>query len=222
MSWHNLLKSSPQLVSFCLGAACNTFAPQNRACWGFEDDIECAVCRKEEASIAHILAGCQKALQSGRYPFGHNAVLRVIVHEMQVMANQAKKEVRKVCKDSIITSVTEGEQCKTLSKKYNKSGILHEPKDWVMEIDIDQQLRFTEAICISTKRPDIVIYSLKLRKVILIELACPAEENIEERHSEKISFYEDLLKGCINAGWKVHLFAIEVSARGYAAWSFRS
>ena len=74
------------------------------------------------------------------------------------------------------------------SRKYSKLGKLHEAKDWVMEVDVDQQLRFSEAICISTLRQDIVIYSLKLRKVILIR--CLAEENIEERHSEKISRYE--------------------------------
>ena len=46
---------------------------------------------------------------------------------------------------------------------------------------------------------------------------CPTEENTEERHSEKISCYEGLLKDCIDAGWKVHLFAIEAGARGYVA-----
>ena len=89
------------------------------------------------------------------------------------------------------------------------------------EVDLDQQLRFP-GLCISTQRPDIFIYSLKLRKVILIELTCPAEENIEEKHSEEISRYEGSLKDCINAGWKVHLFAIEFGARGYAICSLRS
>ena len=65
-------------------------------------------------------------------------------------------------KDSIITFVRKGEQCKASSKKFDKSGVLHEAKDWVMEVYIDQQLWFAEAICISTQRPDIVIYSLKL------------------------------------------------------------
>ena len=97
--------------------------------------------------------------------------------------NQFKKEVRKVCKDSIITFLKKGEQCKMLSRKYDKSRILHEAKDWVMEIDVDQPLRFQEAIWTSTQRPDVVIYSLKLRKIILAELTCPAEENIEEKHS---------------------------------------
>ena len=67
---------------------------------------------------------------------------------------------------------------------------LPEAKDWVMGVNVDQHLRFPQAVCIPTQTPHIVIYSLKLSKVILIELTCPAEENIEERHSEKISRYE--------------------------------
>ena len=63
---------------------------------------------------------------------------------------------------------------------------------------------------------------IKLSKVILIELTCPAEENIEERHSEKISRYECLVKDCVNADWKVHLFTIKVGARRYAACLLRS
>ena len=71
----------------------------NEIVGGFED-IDGAFCRKEEASFNHILAGCQKAFQSGRYTFRHNPVLRVFVHEMQVMINQIKKETeRKVGKD---------------------------------------------------------------------------------------------------------------------------
>ena len=60
-------------------------SPQNRARWWFEDGIEFAVWAKEESSVAHILAGCQKALQCGRYTFRHNSVLRVTAYEMQVM-----------------------------------------------------------------------------------------------------------------------------------------
>ena len=75
------------MVSFVLpwGIYKNLASAQNRGRWGFEDDIECALSGKEESSVAHILAGCQKALQCGRYTFRHNAVLRVIAHEMQVI-----------------------------------------------------------------------------------------------------------------------------------------
>ena len=71
---------------FGLGTTYNTLAStQNQAHWGFEYDIEYALCGKKESSIDHILAGCQKALQCGRYKFRRNAVLRVIAHEMQVL-----------------------------------------------------------------------------------------------------------------------------------------
>ena len=219
----SLLKSAPQLVSFCLGSTFNTLAsPQNRACWGLEDGLECGLCGKEKASVSHILAGCQKALQSGRYTYCHNVVLRGIAHKIQAFINKIKKEEQKVAKDRILNFVKEGEQCKRSTKKVDKLGILHEAKDWVMETDLDQQLLFPEIICSSTQRPDIVIYSVKLKKVIVVELTCPAEENIEERHSEKLGRYEILRKDCISTGWKVHLFAIEVGVRGYAACSLRT
>ena len=35
--------------------------------------------------------------------------------------------------------VEEGEQHKMLTRKGDKLGILHEAKDWVMEVDVDQQ-----------------------------------------------------------------------------------
>ena len=175
-SWHNLLKSAPQLVSFCLGSTFNTLAPpQNRPRWGLKDGLECGLCGKEKASVSHILAGCQKALQSGRYTYRHNAVLRVIAYEIQAFINKVKKEEQKVAKDRILNFAKEGEQCKRSTKKVDKLGILHEAKDWVMETDLDQQLRFPEIICSSTQSTDIVIYSVKLKKVVVVELTCPAK-----------------------------------------------
>ena len=52
MSWHNLLKSTPWLVLLCLETTCNTLAaPQNHVCCEFEDDIECAVCKKKKQAF---------------------------------------------------------------------------------------------------------------------------------------------------------------------------
>ena len=88
----------------------------------------------------------------------------------------------------------------------------------MIKVDEDQLLWSPETVCVSSQRPDIVIYSLQLRKVILIELMCLAEgKNIKEKCSEKISCHEGLVKDCISAGWKVYLFTIEVGACGYVA-----
>jgi len=55
--------------------------------------------------------------------------------------------------------------------------------------------------------------------VIMVELTCPCEENIEARNREKLAKYTTLVADCQIANWKVHLFAVEVGARGYAAQS---
>ena len=127
---------------------------------------------------------------------------------MQNMINQVKNEVRKVCKDSTVTFVKESEQRKSLSRKYDKSGIFHETKYRLIEVYVDHQK-------VKTRKVHLFI------KVEKRELTCPAEENYEGRHSENISRYEDLLKDCVNAGWKVHLFTIKVGAREQAACLLR-
>ena len=57
-----------------------------------------------------------------------------------------KKEARKVGKDRTIIYVKEGEQPKTLTRKSDKIGVLYEAKDWVMKVDVNQQLRFLKAV----------------------------------------------------------------------------
>ena len=56
---------------------------------------------------------------------------------------------------------------------------------------------------------------------MIIELTSPCEENFEIRHSEKMEKYAKLATDCRELGWQVHLFAVEVGARGYAAYSLQ-
>ena len=77
----------------------------------------------------------------------------------------------------------------------------------MIEIDVNQQLRFPEAIFISTEIPDIVIYSLNFTKTTLVG--------------------KEFLRKCLSwwfskAGCKTNQFAIEVGARRYVAYSLRS
>ena len=68
-------------------------------------------------------------------------------------------------------------------------------------------------------RHDIEIFSNVLRKVILIELICPCEENMESWHSTKINKYLALKATIESNGWSVEIFAVEVGARGYCSKS---
>ena len=58
-----------------------------------------------------------------------------------------------------------------------------------------------------------------LRKVILIELTCPCEENMESWHSTKINKYLALKATIESNGWSVEHFAVEVGSRGYYSQS---
>ena len=63
-------------------------------------------------------------------------------------------------------------------------------------------------------RPDITFFSNKLKRVILIELTCPCEENMEAWHNAKVNKYMPLKSVMENNGWNVDLLAVEVGARG--------
>ena len=100
------------------------------------------------------------------------------------------------------------------TKNSSPSRILHQASDWVLLGDVDSTFSFPTRIAFTEIRPDITIFSNKIKKVILIELTCPCEENMEAWHSGKVNKY--LPSSVIeNNGWGVDLFAVEVGATGY-------
>jgi hypothetical protein len=58
----------------------------------------------------------------------------------------------------------------------------------------------------------LVIYSITHKIAILLELTSPIEENMEKRHQEKIDKYSQIQP---NEGWSIHVFAVEVGAKGW-------
>ena len=66
-------------------------------------------------------------------------------------------------------------------------------------------------------RPDIVLYSISIKTAIFLELNWPCEKNMEVWHNKKFEKYHPLSLAMISNGWLVHMFLIEVGARGY--WS---
>ena len=78
---------------------------------------------------------------------------------------------------------------------------------------------FPGHIAVSALRPDIVIYSNTLKRVIIVELTCPCEENMESWHSTKLLKYSGLASVISCNGWYCDIFTIEVGARGYCSRS---
>ena len=64
-----------------------------------------------------------------------------------------------------------------------------------------------------------MIWSDQARKVLLIELTCPAEEGIEAAEIRKISRYFGPKNACKDRGWSTEILTIEAGARGHVAKS---
>ena len=105
------------------------------------------------------------------------------------------------------------------NKNSSPSGILHQASDWVLLGDLDGSFSFPPHIAFTELRPDITICSNKLKRVILIELTCPCEENMEAWHNVKVNKYMPLKSVIENNGWNVDLLAVEVGARVYCSRS---
>jgi len=88
-----------------------------------------------------------------------------------------------------------------------------------------KKLVFPPEVYATAQRPDLVLWSKKLHKVILVELTVPAEEGIEAAQLRKEARYLPLCDA-INADkvnpWKASLFTVEAGARGFVAHTMRS
>ena len=75
-----------------------------------------------------------------------------------------------------------------------------------MLIDFDScQIVFPTVICPTSDRPDIVFWSVNIKKVIIFELTIPAEELIEEANDRKIAKYTYLKNLITESGWACEL-----------------
>ena len=215
LSWKVLWALPPNLVSFCIGSTYNTLAtPSNQLRWGMLSDNTCKLCQKPNCTITHILSGCYFSLEKGRYTYRHDLVLTELVADIENFLEKKGNSTPKII--NTIKFVKEGTHIKSKPLK-SYTGILHLSNDWVLLSDLNVTLIFPEFIAITSLRPDIVIYSKKPKRVILIELTCLSEENMEERHEAKTKKYAHLVELCKLGGWVCDFFAVEVGARGYCA-----
>ena len=89
--------------------------------------------------------------------------------------------------------------------------------DWHVATDLKHNFIFPTETALTTKRPDIVIWSVKAKIVFVIELTVPCEENFNWAHQPKLEKYEDLREQCVRNGWITNVFPIEVGCRDFIA-----
>ena len=68
-------------------------------------------------------------------------------------------------------------------------------------------------ILVTNLRPDIVLINEVSREIVLFELTCPWEQNIDRNHAYKEGKYAPLVAD-LSRSFKVFQFSVEVAARG--------
>ena len=130
-----------------------------------------------------------------------------------------KKPLRLKVRNQCINFVKAGEVKKREEQK--QEGILSTSNDWIILADVgDEHLTFPVSIYATPLRPDIVVFSMKTKKVIMVELTCPKEERMSISNQLKRDKYnKELVPGCQRNGWQAYLFPVEVGCRGFVSKS---
>jgi hypothetical protein len=212
LSWENLITASPSLIKFVLNAQINSVrTPDMLKLWGYTKSATCPLCGAPQATLHHVLVGCDFALNQKRYTWRHDSVLKNIELSLaSLVADFNRKKPTSLVK----ATKTAFEACFVRKGETKKRGsqpperltqsVLACANDWKLLVDFDaKKVEFPPAILATPLRPDIVLWSQMSRVVVLIELTCPAEEGMRAAQLRKETKYSELLDS-VNATnvWK--------------------
>lgn len=71
---------------------------------------------------------------------------------------------------------------------------------WQIKVDLNQQLKFPPEITATSPWPDIVLWSISAKTVIMAELIVPWEEVMEAAFERKKEKYSEVTAACTEAG----------------------
>lgn len=155
------------------------------------EDDRCRVCRSEPETIFHVLAGCN-VLAKNEYLKRHNAVCKYIHFKI----------------------------LEAFSIPRGENWYAHSPRDVVMgngvEVVYDQVIATDRPL--GANRPDIIVRDLKKKEVLILDVACPCDTNVEKKENEKLSKYAGL-KTELQRMWGAKCTVIPIVIGGLGAVS---
>ena len=226
LSWKNIIWGglSPAVLKFILNASVNWVrTPDLMHLWGYKKTCYCCLCGADKCTLHHILSGCNYSLKNNRFTWRHNSVLSLISQRLKehiASINSLKPSTNKTHFTCFVKAGASNSQIQK-TKNHTLSNLLCDGNDWKILVDLpDTNYVFPPEIYSTNERPDICIWSEKLKRLFLIELTCPAEEGIEAAKVRKHSRYLPLIENIsVTSSWKVTLMTLEVGVRGFVARS---
>ena len=195
ITWNNNWQMAPLKLSFLIRSTYDQLpSKSNLVKWKKESDPPCPLCNEKPQTLEHVLSSYKTALDNGRYTWRHNSVFDELVRIIRsLMKPESNKSTQKF--------VTEGGKIYVGSKKsiyhrtipgQNLHGL---DENWKLSSDLPGWCNdYPKIISNKGQRPDIVLFSKKNSKVILVELTILFESRLEQSHVYKTSKYENLKK----------------------------
>ena len=165
VTWRDLKHREPKKLSFLIKAVYDISpTPINFHAWGLTTSDWCRACGKT-VSLKHILTGFEYALRS--YTWRHNEVHGVFSGVSKTCCETANKALN-IIYNRAIQFVKEGNISKVARENMRKPSLLEGCMDWHVATDLKHNFIFPTEIVLMTKRPDIVIWSVKAKKFSLL------------------------------------------------------
>ena len=196
-------------------------SPQVLKCWRLIENANCPVCSAAGCSLKHILAGCKTALNQNRYLWRHDSILLAIYQTVREAVNHGRARLKQgISERPSQTTFVSSQGNRMHSHSILVEALFESSDDWTVQFDLDvpedgqmKNQPFPAHIGAVAKRPDGLVYSDKLKKLVYIELTSPWEENMTKSHFNKFEKYR---KDGIHSieGWTVIPLCVEVGSRG--------
>ena len=215
LKWGQVLMLRCSRFTFLIGSVYDVLPFQaNLKCMGRVDDAKFRVCGERDETLDHVLSGCPRSLASGRYRFRHDMVLGVLERCVRNQVGLARSKPDRTRNRTSVRFVKPGFVGNTIRTRACGS-LLIGSTDWDARVDRGNALVFPENIVGTSLRPDSVIWSDSIKRIIIAELTVPLERCVLDAHERKCKKYEHLVQECKESSWKVDFFAVEVGCRGF-------
>ena len=135
---------------------------------GLAEDGRCRVCKEQNETVEHLVAGC-KMLAGSEYLNRHNRAL-------MVLAVAWAKEHKLI-----------GEGVIWYDEKWDRGTVL-ENEEAKLVWDFEFKLRKTT----TARRPDLILELKSRKKIFICDMACPQEHNLYNKKNEKMTKYRQL------------------------------
>lgn len=225
-SWNTLIYGPGKaIIAFLLNASINSLpSPYLRRLMGYKQTSRCKLCKHFNCNLSHILAGCHTALTSKKYTWRHDSVLLTLSNAIgpHLISHNSKTPSCSAPIPHISQSFYSSKLSSIPPKKSSDPPhFLSGSSDWQYIVDFYfNQLTFPPEIYATNQRPDIIIFSHSLKKVLIVELTVPADENIVAAHTRKKARYTELAHDInLSTEWTATIHPIEVGARGFVSRS---